>query len=118
MTDGVARFACMAHSPVVRPVRQLAFAVVVGVGLGALTVAALGGLGERDDAEIANAVMAAGDLATWNSGPGEVCMRWGDRFQACDTISTNPPLGIGLTPDDPPPQPLSLPRDAPPPLRR
>ena len=55
--------------------------------------------------------MAAGDLTTWESAPGEVCMRWGDRFQACDTISTNPPPAIGLTPDSPPPQPLSLPRD-------
>ncbi len=118
MSRGVARFACMANSSAVRPVRQLAFAVVVGVGLGALTVGALGAPGERDDAEIANEVMAAGDLTTWESAPGEVCMRWGHRFQACDTISADPPLATGLTPDDPPPQPLSLPRDAPPPLRR
>ncbi len=108
----------MVNSSSVRPVRQLALAVVVGIGLGALTVGALGGLGEPDDAEIANDVMAAGDLTTWESAPGEVCMRWGDRFQACDKISTNPPPAIGLTPDSPPPQPLSLPRDPPPPHRR
>ena len=80
MSRGVAGFACTANSSAVRPVRQLAFAVVVGAGLGALTVGALGGPGERDDAEIANEVMAAGDLTTWQSAPGEVCMRWGDRF--------------------------------------
>lgn len=85
----------------------------VGLLLGGLIVSTFGeggsAVGSLSDAEIANEVVQAGELVTWELEPGEVCMRWGRRFQVCDTVSEERPPTIGLGPDDPPPTPLGLP---------
>lgn len=93
--------------------------VAVGVGgllLGGLIVATVGRDGDAvgdpkvlSDADIANEVVQAGELVTWELEPGEICMRWGKRFQVCDAVSNEKPPAIGLGPDDLPPTPLGLP---------
>ena len=93
--------------------RALVTGGLIGILIGALAMAILTGAGdETSDVEIANEVVGAGELVTWEPEQGQICMRWGKRFQACDSVQEEPPQPIGLGPDDPPPTPLSLPRDS------
>jgi hypothetical protein len=91
--------------------RALVVATGLGVVFGALLVAGLHAVGDgTSDGEIVNEVLGAGEVVTWEAEQGEVCMRWGERFQACDYLSEGPPPPI-----DPPPTPLALPEERPPP---
>ncbi len=97
----------------------VAAAGVAGTLLGGLIVITLGrGGGALADAEIAREVAEAGELITWELEPGIVCMRWGKRFQACDTVRNDPPPPIGLGRDEAPPTPLGSPRGRTPPPDR
>ncbi len=90
--------------------RALVVATGLGVVIGALLMAGLGVVGDgTSDVEIANEVIGAGEVVTWEPEQGEVCMRWGERFQACDSLSEEPP-----PPVDPPPTPLAGPEERPP----
>lgn len=91
--------------------RALVTGGLTGIVIGALVTAILPGAGdETSDVEIANEVVGAGELVTWEPERGQICMRWGKRFQACDSLQEEPPAPIGLDPDEPPPTPLGLPR--------
>ncbi len=93
--------------------------------IGVLLVAGLRAVDDgTSDVEIANEVLGAlvrlsalrlapGEVVTWGPEQGEVCMRWGERFLACDSLREEPP-----TPVDPPPNPLAVPRERPPPEDR